>query len=1011
MPTTRKQPNAAENDARQKLEDPYRYKSLPTKGDADSRYANPEDVRRDIVDRPTISDAEKNARPNNPREPIDRQENNTPWSIKISSNSQKTSSNLGFSKKSLKKYGALAGLISFIVGFSLWLIFNFFSIFGLDNLMSNITDKSFMRLAQVGEHRERAFMRAYMMVRLGEIQGTDGKDNIFFRAEKLKGTPFLEMYRKLRGSNFEAKMAEQGIHWTTTIREVNSRLVQPRPAKVEINQKAAEFLLEPDELDTLNSGRSSPEQQRILNRLIDTGWAKVEVFNSDADARRSLTRSIKEVTSSWSFFERKTVRKVMSSAIGIRKWSFFDKSSDRQQERAESRATIRNKIINRLLPSAESGGDLSNWIRCSVNLPDCDGAKEGSKKIERAMKRIKTAGNVVGLVLLAEAASSINEALQNHTLSKMVSIARGDQAMELFANMSIAADQPRTGELNTQEMNDLMETLGDYTKGEGYQSVVTQDMSALPRDEIPENKKREEYCSEENQNKINEGSVEAREQFVWLCDDTRIGGESTARSIEDAYNSTIGAVLNPILTIYDGITDLPILKQLAEALFAVADWVGQAGSDALMAGLSVMSLDDDAKDLGAQIGTKVMNFLGANPILNENSPGPLIADWTLQGGSYTAETTARNRGAAATNSESTAFVNKAIREDALNRQEDDKTLFEKYASLENKDSTASKALLLIGSNISSYSARGIPEFLGKTIAGAPQSILKPQSTSAQKPPNPYGAANFSGIDTYDFPEKCWNYNPLTATPQNGTNIQEILGSDNVPSEDLTWGLVLKSQDWYKYIDKKIGDRDDKAEIAAKIYNCNLLDSSVRSAMAGIFGYSEDDDMPEGEQTEDQATLASGDDQALAKQIIDSGKVTGDSRYMGQIQAYANGNTSCHINSTILQLLVSMIDAGYSMHVSSLNRKCTGVLTESGEASYHYADGGGHAIDFSMINGQAVDGANGTSIKFLKDAVKVLPSGSGIGQSGCRSSGVLNLPNGVTEFSDTCNHIHIQVPKQ
>ena len=157
-------------------------------------------------------------------------------------------------------------------------------------------------------------------------------------------------------------------------------------------------------------------------------------------------------------------------------------------------------------------------------------------------------------------------------------------------------------------------------------------------------------------------------------------------------------------------------------------------------------------------------------------------------------------------------------------------------------------------------------------------------------------------------------------------------------------------------------------------------------------------------------LVSGTDQELAKQIVASGKVSGDSRYMGQIKAYASGDFSCHINHGILQLIATGMQS-HSLHISSLNRYCTGVLTDSGTKSYHYTSSGGHAVDFSMIDGNAVNGGNTTSLTFLRQVAPLLPFGTGIGQSQCRPAGSLVLPAGVRQYEDKCNHIHIQVPIQ
>lgn len=155
---------------------------------------------------------------------------------------------------------------------------------------------------------------------------------------------------------------------------------------------------------------------------------------------------------------------------------------------------------------------------------------------------------------------------------------------------------------------------------------------------------------------------------------------------------------------------------------------------------------------------------------------------------------------------------------------------------------------------------------------------------------------------------------------------------------------------------------------------------------------------------------SGDAVELAKELVDSPKVTGDPRYMAQIEAVAKGDFSCNVNPTILKLLVGGLRAGHSFYISSLNRFCTNVLTASGTASYHYSDGGGHAVDLAIIDGTTSTGRSSKDRAFLNDVFEYMPSGSGIGQVGC-PSGSVDLPAGVTEFTDACNHLHIQVPKE
>ncbi len=215
---------------------------------------------------------------------------------------------------------------------------------------------------------------------------------------------------------------------------------------------------------------------------------------------------------------------------------------------------------------------------------------------------------------------------------------------------------------------------------------------------------------------------------------------------------------------------------------------------------------------------------------------------------------------------------------------------------------------------------------------------------------------------------------------------------------------------YEEIPNYCKDRSNELLTRYRFYLADMTNANCMALFEGLdtegcvnaqsSGGTASNDTPSGE-------LVSGEDRDIAKQILDSGKVTGDSRYISQIEAYANGNNDCHINSTVLRLILT-IAQNHSIYITSLNRLCTGVLTDSGTSSYHYREKGGHAFDIGTVDGVSSTGATENDVKLLKEILPLLPSGSGIGQDTCGRSG-LSLPSGVTEFYDTCNHVHIQVP--
>lgn len=170
---------------------------------------------------------------------------------------------------------------------------------------------------------------------------------------------------------------------------------------------------------------------------------------------------------------------------------------------------------------------------------------------------------------------------------------------------------------------------------------------------------------------------------------------------------------------------------------------------------------------------------------------------------------------------------------------------------------------------------------------------------------------------------------------------------------------------------------------------------------------------------DSGGLVQGDPKLLAQQILASPNFSISDKYSYQINNYAAGDYSCNINPTILSMLATIVQE-FKIYVSSLNRYCTGTYAGAGSTSYHYIDGGGHAVDIAIVNGVAYEGdanraysINYEGIDMLNYIVPKLPSGSRFLQGQCRPAGaVTNIPSGVTQgFKDFCNHQHIQVPIQ
>ncbi|MEO8906849.1 MAG: hypothetical protein ABI310_02110, partial [Microbacteriaceae bacterium] len=150
-------------------------------------------------------------------------------------------------------------------------------------------------------------------------------------------------------------------------------------------------------------------------------------------------------------------------------------------------------------------------------------------------------------------------------------------------------------------------------------------------------------------------------------------------------------------------------------------------------------------------------------------------------------------------------------------------------------------------------------------------------------------------------------------------------------------------------------------------------------------------------------------QALAAKIMSAvaaGRLTGSiPDHIPEIRNLAAGVAvpGCGVDYRVLQVIEVALNNFTTVGVSDINRRCTGQIEGAGTASSHYADGGGHAVDFDRLNGQSLTGGDANSLRLIRILDTLVPPGSHVGQQECRSS--ITLTN-LVPFDDTCDHLHI-----
>jgi hypothetical protein len=154
-------------------------------------------------------------------------------------------------------------------------------------------------------------------------------------------------------------------------------------------------------------------------------------------------------------------------------------------------------------------------------------------------------------------------------------------------------------------------------------------------------------------------------------------------------------------------------------------------------------------------------------------------------------------------------------------------------------------------------------------------------------------------------------------------------------------------------------------------------------------------------------------QALAAKLmadVAAGKLVGSTPdHIPEIQNLANGWAvpNCGVDFRVLQTIDVAVQNFGHVGVSDINRLCTGQVEGAGDASPHNVEGGGHAVDFYLLNGHALTGRDADSLKLMRILDPLVPPGSDVGQDECGAS--IPLQN-LIPFDDTCTHLHIDFIK-
>ena len=774
--------------------------------------------------------------------------------------------------KNLKRYLIFGGIGASLVAVIIALL-SFLSVFKLDGLMSNIEQRAFLRHQSALNNRSSKWMSAYIEARMmdwGDSPDLSKNENTLFRSNKVDtNNPFTDWYKTLRATNFEQQVFEQhGIKFTSAIGP-NGRA---KPGFIDINgEKPIPVNISNNDIDLIQAG-----DIKTLNYYQD--YFNLETFNNNKEARKAIKEVVNANTHWTQAYKRRFLRKAIQNMTGVTDWKFFETTRDKITDK---RIDIRNRILNKMLPDDNL---LTRLVKCMYGLTTCKANSDVASPEDRvtsgdiaaleekarvsdntpgetntesklglpadlekagmsdALKNILTKAGIIQQILnipqTLDMLSFVNNNISN--LVKLVVVARGAQAAGLFQEFETSRDQIKTGQVSSVEVNAFMENIDTAANSSGYTQVI-EGTGAAPGTAVTGG-----ACSQDAQALEEKNPEEFKKQygnFAPLCADQQISNASNAQKIQDDYRSTIGRVVGPIVAAWSGVKSIPIVGTVINILEKFTNLIGSLLGTIVGAVLNALGLQDNVQAAIAWVFAKTSNFLGIT-ILKGYESGGTIMNWLVQGGAYTAESSSRMEGASLTNQASQAAAQSAIAQ-YQSDQSEDTNLYDRVASLDNPNSLVFKgatALSGFQSNPSDALMNGLAGMWRN--AGHGLSMIFGGHLLAATPDGyGYSASKFAGIQTYDYPQQCYDLDPVQEHPLDGTNAIQVLQAAGIPisSEDYdklnSWDVERNSDTFYDTIYSIIPDSVAAPDaIAEQIYNCNLLDTAVRGSLGYLFGY-------------------------------------------------------------------------------------------------------------------------------------------------------------------------------
>ncbi|HEX9679468.1 MAG TPA: hypothetical protein VGA08_02500 [Candidatus Saccharimonadales bacterium] len=787
-------------------------------------------------------------------------------------------------RKSWKRYALISSVVGLVVG-GFGLIITSLLPLKFSFIFENLDDVTNVNMNSIFDRRSDKYKIAYLRARLMEFDKPGTSE--WFRARSVDtDRPLTDWYRTLRTSDFEARVFNDHGTFFETRAGPDGR---PQLARITVGDDFGEI--------TAREFRAGEITANNIEGFTD------ELFDSDKAARRAIKETVNDNTRWFQVIKRHNVRRNLQNMNGVRRWRFFEGTREKLEVH---RRNFRIKLWEGIKTSLRSGlfiGCLFSNSRCSnssdpvnpkndsLNL-NLDGSvvgedfgdqacsdtrttncvpggdsdnrplqKEIQEEIDNAAKNAgtspdtpssprkvlvaKIASKLLGVINLADTLDvlvSIHNNFLKGTFSKMITVARAAQYTAVYTQFKIMSDQIISGEdVSGEELTAAYESLEGFEASEAHQVLIEK----RPIDQA----KKADWCELDQARIEAEEKIKNKPTYQYFCDDQKADATKYAKTIEATYNNSVGILIQPIASTYGFIISIPIFGDLVEA---VIDLFNTIAGGVINFVLSLIP--------GAQAGIewavgwiteRVLAFFGGSPIVDGTQQGGELTNILAAGSIITAENTLRFAGARAATEEDRAYVEQLATRFDQERQ-DSSDLTGRIFALDNPRSLIAR---LIAISPTSYQSTlsGIASLLSpaKLIASAygnvAASVWRPVYAQSVETPT-----EFAGTTQYAFPESVLEMDPADVTPQNCSNVHQVLRAagasvaeagqlvplswELLTDQDAFWNATHSALEKLLTTETELKEYDDYAQ---SIYNLCLLDAQVMNSMASLFTDADD----------------------------------------------------------------------------------------------------------------------------------------------------------------------------